>query len=699
MVGTAQRSVGPLTAPPAGAATATPARIAVMPAYNEAPTIVAVLDDLYPRIDHLVIVDDGSEDATPSIVDAWAVGRPRVTVIHFPENRGLSAALRAGWDEVRAMLGRGEINRDDVAFSIDADGQHEPAALDGMIGHLIATGSACVIGRRDLGYHTSYKKIGNAAMTWIGRLSGGHRFEDIESGYRVFRAGPLLDAQEFYRGYKYSETVEVAVILSRLGYQVDNSYPINIPVARTRTRLYDAAVDAVCMPLAWYRLACWKDVPRHLRSRFALIFPLAVITAALIALLLMLLKPIYLGDDSAQSYAHVWYLQHALFRLHQWPWHIGQLEGGRAVMFPYGIVPWLPEALLYPLFGDWVVTASMVLGVILLAGGALYWQPRLRQPLLFALFLLNPLLWNGITQFQLTTMWAFAFFFFGAGRYERRRIVSAGVLFALAIAAHPMMGLGAMVIFTGWEWARSRCVPRRLLGVEAAAIAIASPAIFLFLSVPLLRDASHWIVALSFLDNLRRLSIPLLALLLPAVGPWILRRQVAWAGIAVAAAASALIWLPPSGLWEASQPRFNGYLAAHPIDTAATYRVLTKNNHEDGMYQLMRADAHLSGEFFTESEHREQWSDPAAYACFLSRDNVDYVLVSGEYEQPYRQREQTMLQELSAEGQATPQYSTPDGTFAYAIRPAPGACGPGIVLLSGTPLRAFAQTSCVLPRC
>ena len=107
-----------------------------------------------------------------------------------------------------------------------------------------------MIGKRDLGYHTSYKRFGNHVMTWIARWSGGAPFEDIESGYRVFRIGPLLAAQEYYRGYRYSETVEVAVLLTRMGHSVDNTYPVAIPVARTRTRLKDAAVDAACMPLA-----------------------------------------------------------------------------------------------------------------------------------------------------------------------------------------------------------------------------------------------------------------------------------------------------------------------------------------------------------------------------------------------------------------------------------------------------------------
>jgi dolichol-phosphate mannosyltransferase len=142
-----------------------------MPAYNEAPTIVGVLDDLYPRIDRLIIVDDGSRDATGEIVDGWAASKERVTVIHFPENRGLSAALRAGWDEVREMLARGEVSPRAVAFSIDADGQHEPAALDGMIEHLVKNDFDCVIGSRDMSYHTGYKKLGNTAMTLIGHFS------------------------------------------------------------------------------------------------------------------------------------------------------------------------------------------------------------------------------------------------------------------------------------------------------------------------------------------------------------------------------------------------------------------------------------------------------------------------------------------------------------------------------------------------
>ena len=640
-----------------------------MPAYDEAVTIEGVLDDLYPRIDRLIVVNDGSNDDTGSIVDRWAAGKDRVSVIHFPENRGLSAALRAGWEEVRAMLGRGEISADDIAFSIDADGQHEPAALDGMIEHLIAKNVVCVIGDRDMGYHSPYKKFGNSVMTWIGTISGGQKFSDIESGYRVFRVGPLLEAQEYYRGYKYSETVEVAVLLTRLGYGVDNTYRINIPVGRTRTRLYDAAVDAVCMPLAWYRLSCWKDAPASLRKSAWLWIPPVVVLLGVAALVAMLAKTFYLGDDSAHSYAHVWYLSESIFTRHQWPWHIAQLENGDAVMFPYGVVPWLPDALLYPLFGDWIVTLSMALGVIVLVVGMWRFRPQMKNPLLFTVFLLNPLLWNGVTQFQLTTMWAFAFFFFGAAAFERKRTSLGGALLALAVASHPMMGIGALALYGAWEWVRQRTFPKRWAVVAGVAVAIASPAVFLFVSTPVLADATRLRVLLSTADNTRRLSIVLLPLLLPALGATFFRHQGKLIGGLALVTAVVLAWVPPSGLWQQSHPRFAGYFAAQPVVPGDSYRVMVRNNEEDGMVEFMKAGATLSNEFFTESQHRQRFPNVDAYTCLLATKGIDHVVLSGAYDSRFRISEVDMLESLAKSGFAEEEFRGDDGTIAYRVRP------------------------------
>ena len=606
-------------------------------------------------------------DDTGPIVDRWAAGREHVTVVHFPQNRGLSAALRAGWDTVREMLERGDVRADDVCFSIDADGQHEPAALDGMIDHLVQGNFDSVIGYRDMGYHSPYKLFGNAVMTWIGCVSGWMRFHDIESGYRVFRIGPLLHAQEYYEGFKYSETVEVAVILARLGYRVDNTYRINIPVARTRTRLYDAAVDAVCMPLSWYRLACWRDLPRAARGRYAMLVPAAVVGLATIAVLLMLLHPFFLGDDSAQSYAHVWYLSSAIFEHGEFPLHIAQLENGDALTFPYGLIPWLPDAILRPVLGDWAVTLSMVVGLVLMVAGMWRFRPRMRNPLLFSLFLLNPLLWNGITQFQLTTFWAFALFFFSAASFERGGRAAPVVLFAAALYAHPMMAGAAIGFYGLWELVRTKQFPLRLGVLAGLAGALAVPAVVWMLQTPLLGEAGSFRLVTASLDNMRRLSIVALPLALSARATWALQWHRSLAAVGVAGTAAMFAFLPPSGLWEQSQPRFADYLAAHPVDPSLSYRVAIKNNHEDGDVELLQAGATLSHELFTESQRRQKFRSTDGYACFLATKGTDVVLIHASYPKKFRTSEFQRLDEMVQRGQAELQYAGSSGTRAYLI--------------------------------
>jgi hypothetical protein len=90
---------------------------------------------------------------------------------------------------------------------------------------------------------------------------------DVESGYRVFRAAALADALRYYRGYRYSETVEVAVVLCRLGYRVGNDVPVPVPVVRSRTRIRDAVIDVVMIVVASFRVVVRR--PRGGRSTAA----------------------------------------------------------------------------------------------------------------------------------------------------------------------------------------------------------------------------------------------------------------------------------------------------------------------------------------------------------------------------------------------------------------------------------------------
>jgi dolichol-phosphate mannosyltransferase len=101
----------------------------VLPAYNEAEGIAAAVaeaDDALGRFAadyEVLVVDDGSRDATAAIVAAVARDRPRVRLLRHDRNRGYGAALRTGFEAARGDL---------VAFT-DADGQLDPADLERLV--------------------------------------------------------------------------------------------------------------------------------------------------------------------------------------------------------------------------------------------------------------------------------------------------------------------------------------------------------------------------------------------------------------------------------------------------------------------------------------------------------------------------------------------------------------------------------------
>lgn len=258
-----------------------PRLIAVMPAYNEAATIAGVLDRLYPLVDRLLIVDDGSIDSTREVVFRWLEDKPHAQLMSFNKNRGMSAAYYEAFQHIARMVAQRQIDADDVVATVDADGQHDPASLADLL-RPIADGADAVIGRRDFRLYPGYKRAGNWIMSAWASLWSGRRFRDVESGYRAFRVGPLIDALQYYKGYKYSETVEIAVILPILGYRIHDTTVVDIPVFRSNTRLKDVAIDLLAMPCASWRAFTMRRLPVRL-PRWCAYYALPVTLAAGIA--------------------------------------------------------------------------------------------------------------------------------------------------------------------------------------------------------------------------------------------------------------------------------------------------------------------------------------------------------------------------------------------------------------------------------
>ncbi|MFZ4519283.1 MAG: glycosyltransferase family 2 protein [Microthrixaceae bacterium] len=242
-------------------------RIAVVPAYNEEPTVRDVLGKLYGYCDELVVVDDGSTDRTRAEIQAFLPDHPDARMLVHEVNQGMSEAYYLAFTDLRRRLEAGELSDDDLVYTVDADGQHELAVLEDLHRRTVEEGLDALLVQRDLSTYPPYKQVGNWVMsTWATLWAGGVRLKDVESGYRIFRLGALADALNYYQGYKYSETVEVAIVLSRLGYRVRNDIVVPVPVFRSRTRMKDVVIDLWATAAAAVRVTRRRPADRPVPS-------------------------------------------------------------------------------------------------------------------------------------------------------------------------------------------------------------------------------------------------------------------------------------------------------------------------------------------------------------------------------------------------------------------------------------------------
>jgi polyprenyl-phospho-N-acetylgalactosaminyl synthase len=152
----------------------------VVPAYNEAAVIGEVIADLRSVFDHVVCVDDGSQDDTGAVAL-----RAGAHLVSHPVNLGQGAAIQTGIEYARSQPGA------EVFVTFDADGQHRVKDVMRMIDKLTAEDVDIVIGTRfaDQGVHSEVpvlKRIVLRTAVWLSPRSRRLNLSDAHNGLRVF---------------------------------------------------------------------------------------------------------------------------------------------------------------------------------------------------------------------------------------------------------------------------------------------------------------------------------------------------------------------------------------------------------------------------------------------------------------------------------------------------------------------------------
>ncbi|MBG9378673.1 DUF2062 domain-containing protein [Panacibacter sp. DH6] len=197
----------------------------IIPTYNNAKTLAAVITDVAAYTTNIIVVNDGSADDTATILAAFT----RLDVVGYQKNMGKGWALRQGFKRAVAL---GYL----YAITIDSDGQHFAKDLPVFLEKLGTEKQAIIIGSRNMNqdFVPGKSSFGNKFSSFWFRVETGIKAPDTQSGYRLYPLQPLSKKQFITRKYEFE--IEVLVRAAWSGIKI-TSVPVSVYYAPKETRV------------------------------------------------------------------------------------------------------------------------------------------------------------------------------------------------------------------------------------------------------------------------------------------------------------------------------------------------------------------------------------------------------------------------------------------------------------------------------
>jgi glycosyltransferase involved in cell wall biosynthesis len=237
------------------------------PAHNEEANLPGLVEEALAALPALadrfeiVIVDDGSRDATPRLADELAERHPEVRAVHHPVNLGYGAALRSGFAASRFER---------LAFT-DGDRQFRVADLAPLLARLDAADRPDVvvgyrIHRADPLVRTVYARLYRLAN----RIFFGLKVRDVDCACKVFRRSALEGISVESGGAFFS--AELLIKLQAAGHRIAE---VGVPhYPRTAGSPTGARVSVILRAVRDFwnlRLRLWANPKRALRRGSAIL--------------------------------------------------------------------------------------------------------------------------------------------------------------------------------------------------------------------------------------------------------------------------------------------------------------------------------------------------------------------------------------------------------------------------------------------
>jgi glycosyltransferase involved in cell wall biosynthesis len=184
----------------------------LVPAYNEAATIVELLDRVAAlELDkQIVVVDDGSTDGTGDLVDRWRKGRDGLVLVR-QENRGKGAAVRAAIPHA---------DREIIVIQ-DADLEYDPVDVPALIEPIERGVADVVYGSRLSGgkpkrTYLFWHLLGNKFLSLLTNVLYNTTLSDMETGYKAFRTEVLRSLDLRQNGFGIEPEITAKICKRKL---------------------------------------------------------------------------------------------------------------------------------------------------------------------------------------------------------------------------------------------------------------------------------------------------------------------------------------------------------------------------------------------------------------------------------------------------------------------------------------------------